>query len=144
MAGCGGSYSASAGQVVEGYEQALATGGYSAACHFLTPTTRAQLTRVAKAPNCAAAIGRCLPNNAIVPKKDQSQLLYATVVTSGHGSGTKVAISGNPVANAIRRVSLKPKPGGWILTSFGEGFTGCQAGHTKTGPQGKTHGRRHH
>jgi hypothetical protein len=130
--------------VVEGYEQALATGGYSAACHFLAPQTRERLARDGGASNCAAAVTRCLPNNAIVPKKDQSQLLYATVVTSGHGSGTKVSISGNPVANAIRNVSLKPKPGGWILTSYGEGFTGCQPGTKKNHSQGKTRGRRHH
>lgn len=128
--------------MVEGYEQALATGGYSAACHFLAPQTRQQLTHDGGASNCAAAVARCLPNNAIVPKKDQSQLLFATVVTSGHGSGTEVGISGNPVANAIRKVSLRPKPGGWILTSYGEGFTGCQPGHKKTSSHGKAH--RHH
>ncbi len=131
--------------MVEGYEQALATGGYSAACQFLTAQVREQLAHDGGVSNCAAAIARCLPNNAIIPKKDQSQLLFATVVTSGHGSGTKVSISGNPVANAIRRVSLRPKPGGWTLTSYGEGFTGCQPGHKRTSSQGKAaRVRRHH
>lgn len=117
--------------MVEGYESALATGGFGSACHFLTPATRLKLTRAAGRPNCAAAIAHCLPNNAIVPKEDQSQLLYASVVTSRHGSTAEVSISGNPVANAIRRVSLRPKPGGWILTSYGQGLTAC--GHAGRG-----------
>jgi hypothetical protein len=126
LAGCG-AYTASASQVVEGYESALAEGSYSSACHnFLTAHAKTLLIRKARAKNCAAAIAHCLPNDALNPKKDQSQLFYANVATSGHGSGTTVSINGNPVANAIRHVSLAPKPGGWILTSYGEGFTGCQ------------------
>jgi hypothetical protein len=123
--------------VVQGYESALATGGYASACNFLTPKTRALLARRAGKSNCPAAIASCLPNDAIIPKKDQSQLLYANVVTVRHGSTAEVSISGNPVARAIGRVSLRPKPGGWILTSYGEGFTGCSNG------QAKAHHRRH-
>lgn len=124
--GCGGPYVASPGQVAEGYESALATGGYSGACHFLTPKTRALLAKRAGTGNCAAAIARCLPNNAIIPKKDQSQLLYANVSVVRHGRDARVGVSGNPVANAIKSVNLAPKPGGWILTSYGEGLTACQ------------------
>ena len=128
IGGCG-TYTASPGEVVEGYEQALATGAYSGACHFLAPKTRAALARAAKTSNCAAAIVRCLPNNAIIPKKDQSQLLYASVVATQHGRTAEVAISGNPVAGAIRKVSLVTKPGGWILTSYGQGLTACRRPH---------------
>lgn len=123
---------ASPAQVVEGYESALAEGSYSGACHdFLSAKAQALVTRKARAGNCATAIARCLPNDALNPKKDQSQLFYSNVVTSGHGSHTTVTISGDPVANAIKKVSLAPKPGGWILTSYGEGFTRCQAQHRK-------------
>lgn len=119
--------------MVEGYESALATGGYASACHFLAPKTRASLARSAGTSNCAAAIARCLPNDAIIPKKDQSQLLYANVVATEHGSTAEVGISGNPVANAIRKVSLARKPGGWILTSYGQGLTACRRAHRRRG-----------
>ena len=130
IAGCG-TYIASPGQVVQGYEQALATGGYASACNFLTPKTRAVLAKAAKTSNCAAAIARCLPDNAIIPKKDQSQLLYANVVATQHGRTAEVTINGNPVANAIRKVSLVTKPGGWILTSYGQGLTACRKPHRR-------------
>lgn len=117
--------------MAEGYESALATGGYSSACHFLTPEARALLAKRAGTGNCAAAIARCLPNNAIIPKKDQSQLLYANVNVVRHGRDAEVSLSGNPVANAIKKVNLAPKRDGWILTSYGEGLTACQQQHRR-------------
>jgi hypothetical protein len=131
VAGCGGSYSASPGEVVEGYEQALAEGGYVGACGFLTPPTAAAMARRASVSSCSAAVARCLPVNAIIPKKDQSQLLYANVSASTHRSTAEVTISGNPVADAIKKVSLVQRPGGWKLTSPGAGLAACQRRHQR-------------
>lgn len=123
-----------ANDIVEGYEAALAEGNYGAACGYLDPHTRAALShRVSPRATCPQAIARCLPYRALIPKQDQSQLLYANVVEIPHGRRAVVNLNGNVVANTIRTVSLSHERKGWTLTSYGKGFTACHKHRRKRG-----------
>ncbi len=75
--------------------------------------------------HCRTLLSRCLPYNAQVAKRDQSQLLYANVdvrVTHSHADAT---VSGTTVARAIKEVSLAKEGRQWVLTSYGKAITGC-------------------
>jgi hypothetical protein len=124
-AGCGQS-PPSPGEIVQSYEAALAEGNYAGACGYLDPSARTSLARLlGRRATCAQAIARCLPDKATIPKQDQSELFYANVQATVRGSTALVSVSGNPVANAIREVSLANQHTGWILTSSGKGLKAC-------------------
>ncbi len=59
-------------------------------------------------------------------KKDQTQLLYATVDISIDGAKASAQVSGTPVADAIKHFTLAEQRGNWTLTSYGQGLTGCR------------------
>jgi len=125
LGGCGQT-APSPGDIVQNYEAALAEGNYSGACGYLDPRTRAALARrVGPRSTCAHAIARCLPYRATIAKQDQSQLLYANVLATEHGSRAVARLNGTLVAKAIREVSLSNERTGWTLTSYGKGFTAC-------------------
>lgn len=127
VAGCGGQSAPGPSDIVQSYQSDLAEGNYGGACGYLVPAARSALARrLGPRATCAQAMARCLPNRALIPKQDQSQLLFANVLASVRGSHASARLSGNPVANAIREVSLVDKRGkGWTLTSYGHAFTAC-------------------
>jgi hypothetical protein len=70
-------------------------------------------------------LSRCLPYNAQVAKRDQSQLLYATVNITVKRSRADATVSGTAVARAVKEVSLAKEGRHWVLTSYGSAITGC-------------------
>lgn len=125
VVGCGASGSSPV-ETVQGYLSALAEGNYAGACAMLDSTARASLFRViGQHASCSAVFKRCLPYVATTPQKDQSQLFYSTVDVSLDSRGAEAAVSGTPVADAVREVRLAEHRGVWILTSYGQGLKGC-------------------
>lgn len=113
----------------QSYLSALAEGNYDNACALLDGRTLARLTR--SRVTCAGFYHRCLPNDALKLKLDQSQLLYATLQVSRRGSRAEATASGTAVAEAISHVTLADEDGHWKLTSFGSGLTGCRLGQVR-------------
>ncbi len=133
VVGCGESSQPPAYVASDGYLKALAEGNYSSACAQLDPRARA---RVDRSPghrvSCARAFTLCLPNRVRVLKKDQTQLLYATVDINIDGSTASAQVSGTPVANAVKHFTLADQRGHWKLTSYGQELTGCRRPSTST------------
>ncbi len=125
VAGCGGSGPVPS-DPVQNYLSDLAEGNYGGACAQLDGRARASLLRLQGSQStCAKVFTRCLPDSATAPKKDQSQLLYATVEVNQSGPKADAVVSGSPVAKAVREVTLTKESGTWKLTSYGRGLTGC-------------------
>lgn len=126
VAGCGQT-APGPSDIVQNYESALAEGNYGRACRYLDTAAKSALAhRLGPRATCASAVARCLVNRATIPKQDQSQLLFANVLASEHGSHASATLNGNPVANAIREVSLiNDRKTGWTLSSYGHAFTAC-------------------
>jgi hypothetical protein len=124
LAGCTTPPSAAelAGNAAQKYVNALAAGYYRSACTLLDGRTRASL---GGADGCRKVLSRCLPYNAQVAKRDQSQLLYATVDVKVKHSRAQAALSGTAVARAVKSVTLARENGHWLLTSYGSAITGC-------------------
>jgi hypothetical protein len=124
LAGCTTPPSAAelAGYAAQKYVNALAAGYYRSACTLLDGRTRASL---GGADGCRKVLSRCLPYNAQVAKRDQSQLLYATVDVKVKRSRARAALSGTAVARALESVTLAKENGHWRLTSYGSAITGC-------------------
>lgn len=111
---------------VQGYLTAIAEGNYGKACSELTPATRARLRRaLGHHAGCPALFERCLPDNALNPNHDQSQLLFSTVAVDRHGSRATATVGGTPVARAVRGVTLAREGRRWLLTSYGAGLRSC-------------------
>jgi hypothetical protein len=129
IAGCGvtpPSAEELAGNTVQRYMNALASGYYSKACSVLDSRTRASLGGPAGSRvSCEKVLARCLPYNATIAKRDQSQLLYATVQVRIERSRAAANVSGTAVARKIREVTLTKKGGSWELTSYGTALKGC-------------------
>jgi hypothetical protein len=129
LAGCGvtpPSPAELAGNTVQKYMNALAAGYYTKACSVLNGRTRASLggppgSRI----TCEKVLARCLPYNATVAKRDQSQLLYANVQVRIEHSKARADVSGTAVARKIREVTLAHEGGSWQLTSYGTALKGC-------------------
>jgi hypothetical protein len=94
---------------------------------MLDAHTRASMGGLAR---CRAILSRCLPYNAQVAKRDQSQLLYANVDVHVSHSHADALVSGTAVARAVKEVSLAKEGRQWVLTSYGKALTGCVT-HTK-------------
>ena len=125
VAGCGGSGPVPS-DPVQNYLSALAEGNYGGACTQLDSRARASLLGLqGTRSSCTKVFTRCLPNSAIAPKKDQSQLLYATVAVNQNGPKADAIVSGTAVARAVKEVTLAEESGTWKLTSYGRGLTGC-------------------
>jgi hypothetical protein len=125
VVGCGESMPSPVVTAVQSYLSALSEGNYSTACSLLDSRTRKSLLRGSRT-SCATAFTRCLPDNAQSAKRDQSQLLYATVQVSVDGSKAHATVSGTPVAGAIKRVTLARERRRWKLTSSGAALKACR------------------
>lgn len=127
LAGCGEAKTPPDLVAVNSYLNALAEGNYSNACNLLVPGTEAALIKsTGKRVSCPEAFHRCLPDSALIPKQDQSQLLFATVDLSVVGKKGSATVAGNPVARVVHRVTLVKQGQIWKLTSYGVGLQGCK------------------
>lgn len=105
---------------------ALAAGYYTKACGSLDSRARAELSGPAGSrATCKAVLARCLPYNANLLKRDQSQLLYATVEVQIAHQNARASVSGTEVARALKEVTLAKERGNWVLTSYGAALRGC-------------------
>jgi hypothetical protein len=125
-AGCGESQPPPVYAAVNGYLKALASGNYSTACGWLDGHAQATLVRLShsRVP-CARAFERCLPDRVQALAHDQTQLYYANLVVSTHGSRASATVSGTTVARVVKRVHLARQHGRWKLTTYGDGLTRC-------------------
>ena len=127
LVGCGEAKSPPDLVAVNSYLNALAEGNYSNACSLLEPGAEAALIKsTGKRVSCPNAFHRCLPDSALIPKQDQSQLLYATVDLTVTGKRASATVAGNPVARAVQRVTLAKHGQLWKLSSYGVGLQGCK------------------
>ncbi|MFL5824158.1 MAG: hypothetical protein ACJ764_12035 [Solirubrobacteraceae bacterium] len=127
VVGCGNS-APGPGDIAQRYVNALAQGEYATACVLLGRTERERLvSRFGARVPCRVVLARCLPNQATVLKRDQSQLLFATVLTRISGRRATVRVSGTAVARRVKVVTLTNGPNGWRLTSYGRGLSNCRA-----------------
>lgn len=117
---------------------AVAEGNYASACSMLTLSARSRLiTSVARRRTCQVAFRRCIPVNPLALKRDQSQLLFADVLTAIHGHHSSVRVSGTEVARELRRLTLVRVHGNWQITGPGRALSRCRPGRGR-----RTHSRR--
>jgi hypothetical protein len=128
LAGCGsGSGPPGPYTAVNNYLTQIAEGNYSNACAMLDSATRMELVkRMGSKTSCAKLFVRCLPSQATNISRDQSQLLYATILVQTHRRKAGVTVAGTAVARAVRRVSLAKEGRTWKLTSPGEALETCR------------------
>lgn len=129
LGACGGNQNMfSPTDVTQAYVAAIAEGTPRIACDWLTPSARAALHVSAARPlDCAGVIKRCIPYRVNTANADQSQLLYVNVDLQVSGSHASAAVSGLPVARALKRVSLVLSQGHWRITFPGVAVTRCVA-----------------
>ena len=114
--------------IAENYVNALAQGDYATACGLLGHRLELALVRSYGAQaSCRAILVHCLPNQATVLKRDQTQLLFATVESRIVGRKAFVAVSGTSVARRVKEVTLLNGANGWQLISYGRGLSHCRA-----------------
>lgn len=115
--------------IVQNYLNALGGGTYASACGMVDRQALASLIRAKHAHvSCAHFFSRCLPNRALKPKSDQTQLLYANIDVrlSEHGTVADADTSATPVATELRHVTLKHEHGVWKVTGFGRAIELCR------------------
>jgi hypothetical protein len=129
LAGCGsGSPPPGPYDVVNNYLSQIAEGNYANACGLLDTGVRDALIRKMPArTTCSKLFARCLPSNATNISRDQSQLLYATIVVETHRHKADVTVAGTAVARAIKGVTLAKERRTWKLTSYGYALQRCPA-----------------
>jgi hypothetical protein len=117
-------------QVVDNYLSRIAQANYTGACGLLDTATREALVKaMGSKTSCARLFVRCLPSQATNISRDQSQLLYATILPyTRHGRG-HVTVAGTAVAKAIRKVNIAKERGTWKLTSYGYALERCPTQH---------------
>ncbi len=128
--------------IVQNYLNALGGGEFTNACAMVDGQAFASLTRAKHVHmDCAQLFKRCLPNQSLVSKKDQTQLLYANidVSLSDNGKVANADTSATPVATELRHVTLKHEHGTWKFTGFGRAIQACRAAAHK-----HTHKHPHH
>jgi hypothetical protein len=127
VVGCGESSTTPPVDVVQNYLNAVGAGNYSSACALLDKRTReSPLRSVRPRIGCPTVFVRCLPNNVIRLKRDQTQLLYASIQLNVSGDKASADVSGTTVARAIRKVTLADERGTWKLTSYGQAVHRCR------------------
>lgn len=116
--------------VAYSYLSRIAEANYAGACGLLdAPTREALIKAMGSKTTCARLFVRCLPSQATNISRDQSQLLYATILPyTRHGKG-HVTVSGTAVARAIRSVNVAKEHGTWKLTSYGYALDRCPRQH---------------
>jgi predicted small secreted protein len=120
LAGCGQTPPGPV-DVVQSYISSIAEGNFNGACSQLDAHARSALRRAAhSARPCSLLLAGCFPNQATKLKSDQTQLLYATVDISTHGSRADAVTGNTQVAKAVKTVSLIQKQGQWKLDSYGK------------------------
>ena len=133
--------------IVQNYLNALGGGEFTAACGMADSQALAELTRAKHVHiGCAQLFKRCLPNRALVSKKDQTQLLYANidVSLSDNGKVANADTSATPVATELRHVTLQHEHGVWKFTGFGRAIEACRpTGRKHTHAHAATHRARH-
>lgn len=130
---------------VQNYLNALGGGEFNTACGMADGQALAALIRQKHVHiGCAALFKRCLPNDAIVPKADQTQLLYANIDVSLSDKGTiaNADTSATRVATELAHVTLKHEHGTWKFIGFGHVFEACRPTAHKHKP--KHHARHKH
>jgi hypothetical protein len=131
LAACGGS-SGPPGpyQVVNNYLNQIAEGNYSGACALIDSGVReALIKKMGSRISCPGLFVRCLPSQATNLNRDQSQLLYATILVTTHRRKSEVALSGTAVTKALRSVTLAKERRTWKLTSYGRSLQLCPKEH---------------
>lgn len=112
---------------MQNYLNAVGAGNYASACALLDKRTReSPLRSVRPRIGCPTVFVRCLPNNVIRLKRDQTQLLYASIQLNVSGDKASADVSGTTVARAIRKVTLADERGTWKLTSYGQAVHRCR------------------
>jgi hypothetical protein len=120
LAGCGQTPPGPV-DVVQGYISSIAEGNFAGACSQLDAHARSALRRAsASARPCASLLARCFPNQATRLNSDQTQLLYATVDITTHGSRARAVTGNTQVAKAVKVVSLTQRHDKWKLDSYGK------------------------
>lgn len=123
---------------VQNYLSALGSGEFTTACGTVDPQAMAALIHKKRVHlSCATFFKRCLPNNAIVLKSDQTQLLYANINVSLRDNGTiaDADTSATRVATELKHVTLKHEHGTWKLIGFGRVFDACRPNAHKRKPK---------
>ncbi|MBV8734662.1 MAG: hypothetical protein JO342_14270 [Solirubrobacterales bacterium] len=111
---------------VSNYLNSIAQGTYGGACNLADSRTREALIKaMGGRVSCARLFVRCLPSDALKLSRDQSQLLYATILVSTHRKKADASVSGTAVARAVGRVTLAKEHGTWVLTSYGTALARC-------------------
>jgi hypothetical protein len=127
VVGCGESSTTPPIDVVQNYLNAVGAGNYAGACALLDKRTReSPLRSVRPRISCPTVFVRCLPNNVIRLKRDQTQLLYASIQMNVSGDKASAGVSGTAVARAIKEVTLVNERGNWKLTSYGQAVHRCR------------------
>lgn len=130
---------------VQNYLNALGGGEYTSACGMLDGQAFAALTRAKHThTSCATLFRRCLPNQALLSKKDQTQLLYANinVSLSDNGRVANADTSATRVATELKHVTLKHEHGTWKFTGFGQAIEACRPSAHTPKHKPKHHARR--
>jgi hypothetical protein len=142
IAGCGESPNPPIA-FVQNYLNALGGGEYNTACGMVDGQAMAALSRAKHVHiSCADLFKRCLPNRALVLKKDQTQLLYANidVSLSDNGKIANADTSATTVAAELKHVTLKHERGTWKFTGFGRAIEACRpAEHRHKAPHHPRH-----
>lgn len=115
--------------VVQDYLNALGGGNFAAACGMLDGQSRDAALRSKHARvTCPNLFRRCLPDQVVTLKHDQTQLLYANIQVSLNSTGSvaNADTSGTRVAGELKHVTLRHEHGGWKLTSFGQAIAQCR------------------
>lgn len=127
LAGCGGG-SGPPGpyNAVSNYLSQIAEGNYANACGLAVTGVRdALIKRMGSRTSCSKLFVQCLPSKATNIRRDQSQLLYATILVATHHHKADATVAGTAVARAIKRVTLAKERGTWKLTSYGDALRRC-------------------
>jgi hypothetical protein len=125
--GCGESSTTPPVDVVQNYLNDLGAGNFTGACALLDKRAReAPLKSVRPRITCSTVFARCLPNNVTRLKRDQTQLLYASIQMNVTADRASADVSGTAVARAIRRVTLADERGNWKLTTYGHAVHQCR------------------
>ena len=125
-AGCGNSNVVSPSEVAQKYLYAIAEGYFPGACALLDQHTRETLVSVTRSRGgCSTLLARCVPKQSTALRRDASQLLYANVDLSVHGSRADARLSGIPAAKAAQEVTLVDEHGQWRLITPGKNIARC-------------------
>lgn len=127
LAGCGGSSAPTPGDIAQNFMTAIGEVNYAGACGMITaPARRALSASVDPRHGCVAIFKRCIHINPLALKRDQQQLLFASVLPHVTGRHATVAVGGTAVARELRRLGMVHTRRGWQITGPGRALTRCR------------------